>query len=85
MNDSTCVMRRPRRARPATARTAAVIVATAALALLAAACSGSPSSTGSSPNAGGPANSPSAVGYSRCVRSHGVPNFPDPRQQRSTP
>jgi hypothetical protein len=80
MNDSTCVMRRPRRARPATARTAAAIVATTALALLAAACSHTPSSAGSggSPNAGGPANSPSAVGYSRCMRSHGVPNFPDP-------
>ena len=78
MSDSTCVMHRPRRARPATARTAVAIVATAVLALLAAACSGSPSSPGGSPNAGGPANSPSAVGYSHCIRSHGVPNFPDP-------
>jgi hypothetical protein len=79
MNDSTRVMRWPRRAWPPTARTAAII-ATAALALLAAACSGSPSSTGSSgsPNATGAANSPSAVAYSRCIRSHGVPDFPDP-------
>jgi hypothetical protein len=78
MNDSFRVARRPRRARPATARTAAAIIATAVLTLLAAACGGSPSSPGGSPNAGGPANSPSAVGYSRCMRSHGVPSFPDP-------
>jgi hypothetical protein len=79
MNDSR-VMRRPRRAWPPTALTAAAIIATAALALLAAACSGSPSSAGSdgSPNAGGSSSSPSAVAYSACVRSHGVPNFPDP-------
>jgi hypothetical protein len=78
MNDIISIMHRPRGAEPPTARTAAAIVATAVLAVLAAACSGSPSSTGGSPNAGGPANSPSAVGYSHCMRSHGVPNFPDP-------
>jgi hypothetical protein len=79
-NDSTHVTRRPRRARPPAARTAAAIIATAALALLAAACSGSPSSTaaGGSPNAGDSANSPSQVSYSNCMRSHGVPNYPDP-------
>lgn len=76
----TRVMRRPRRAWPITAGTAAVIIATAALALLAAACSGSPSSagSGSSPKAGGPANS-RLVAFARCVRSRGVPNFPDPQ------
>jgi hypothetical protein len=59
-------------------RSAATIIATA---LLAAACGGggsSPSASGGSPAAGGSANSPSAVGYSSCIRSHGVPNFPDP-------
>ena len=83
MNDSIRVMRRRRRAWPRAARTAAAIIATVGLALLAA-CSGS-SSTGSdgSPNAGGPANSPStnsqkALAFSRCVRSRGVPNYPDP-------
>ena len=83
MNDSIRAMRRPRRACPPAARTAAAIIATAGLALLAA-CSGS-SSTGSggSPNAGGPANSLStnsqkALAFSRCVRSHSVPNYPDP-------
>jgi hypothetical protein len=77
MKDSPRVMRR---ARPATARTAAAIIATAALGMLAVACGGSPSSTGSggSPNAGGSASSQSAVGYSHCVRAHGVPNYPDP-------
>src|SRR5215472_13371950 len=79
-NHSSGVICQPRRERPPTPRTAAAVLAMVGLALLAAACGGSPSSTGSggSPNAGGGASSPSAVGYSRCVRSHGVPNFPDP-------
>jgi hypothetical protein len=55
------------------------IVATAALALLTAGCGGtSPSGPGRSPQATGPANSPSAVAYSACMRSHGVPGYPDP-------
>ena len=81
MNDGTRAMRRPRRAGPPTARTAAAIIATAALSLLAAACGGgSPSSTGSggSPSAEGSTSSPSGVGYSRCMRTHKVPNYPDP-------
>jgi hypothetical protein len=79
-NDSTHVTRRPRRARPPTARIAAAIIATAGLALLAAACSGNLSSTaaGGSPDAGDSSSSPSAVSYSDCMRSHGVPNYPDP-------
>jgi hypothetical protein len=87
MNDSARVMRRPRRAWPPAARTAAAIIAPAALALLAAACSGSPSSTGpgGSPNAGGSASSPSAVAFSGCMRSHGVPNFPDPGSSGALP
>jgi hypothetical protein len=57
-----------------------VITVMAASAMLAAACGTSPSSTGSggSQNAAGAANSSSAVAYSRCVRAHGVPDFPDP-------
>jgi len=76
----------PRPAWPRQARVAAVIAATAAAALLAAACGGSPSSAGSggSPNAGGSANS-QAVAYSRCVRSHGVPGFPDPGSNGQIP
>ena len=86
MNHSIHAMRRPRLARGTAARTAASIIATAAMALLAVACSGSPSSTSSggslsaagSTDPGGSASSPSAVAYSHCMRSNGVPSFPDP-------
>jgi hypothetical protein len=54
-------------------RIAAAVVATAVLTLTATACGGSPSS-----GTGGTPSSPSAVAYSACMRSHGVPNFPDP-------
>jgi hypothetical protein len=59
----------------------------AVAALLAAACSSTPSSTGSgsAPGAGGPANSRSAVNASRCIRSHGVPGFPDPDSSGQIP
>jgi hypothetical protein len=87
-NGSTNITRRPPRTRPAVARIAAAITATTALALLAAACGGSPTSPAAavgspaaavgSPNAAGAPGSPSAVSYSHCMRSHGVPNYPDP-------
>ncbi len=78
---ASLVMRRCR-------RSAAVMASICALALLAA-CSGSPSSVGSggsttggasanSSNAGASANAP-LVAFSRCVRSHGVSDFPDPQ------
>lgn len=72
--------RRPRRARPSIARTAAAVIAAAALALLVAACSDGPSATGhgGASNTGASANHRSAVAFSACVRSHGVPNYPDP-------
>jgi hypothetical protein len=57
----------------------------AAAGLLAAACGSSPSPTGSggAPGAGGPAGSTAtvaqqALAFSRCIRAHGVPNFPEP-------
>ncbi len=58
----------------------------AAAALLAAACSGSPSSTGSggSPNAGGSATS-QLVAYTQCMRSHGVPEYPGPDSSGQMP
>jgi hypothetical protein len=86
MTDGARVMRRHLRAWRAP-RTGAVVIATAALGLLAAACSGSPSSAGSggSTAAGGSAGSPSAVAYSACMRSHGVPNFPDPSSSGQVP
>jgi hypothetical protein len=72
--------------RPA-ARSAAAIIATAAMTLVAAACSDSPASTSSasSPDTQGAANSPSAVAYSNCIRSHGVPNYPDPGSSGQAP
>ena len=77
MKHSNRVLRRPSRARPPMSRIAAAIIATGALVVLAAACS-SPSSAGGSPASAGSATSSSAVAYSHCMRSHGVPNFPDP-------
>jgi hypothetical protein len=69
-------------------RTVAAVIASTGLALLAAGCgSGGGSSTGSggSPNAGGSTGSASAVAYSACVRSHGVPNYPDPSSSGQLP
>ena len=72
--------------KPSTARTAVAIIAAAGLVLLATACGGSPSSTGSggSSNAGGAANQ-REVAYSHCMRSRGVPNFPDPSGSGGVP
>jgi hypothetical protein len=91
MNDSIRVIRRPRWAWPPAARTAAAIVATAGLAWLAAACA-SPSSTGpgGSSNAAVAANiqstnSQKTLAYSHCMRSHDVPNFPDPDSSGNLP
>jgi hypothetical protein len=69
------------------ARTAAAM---AALVLLAA-CGGSPANTGSSVNTGSPANvgssahSQSAVAFSHCMRSHGLPDYPDPSGNGTLP
>lgn len=63
-----------RRSTPSSRITDFLIVAVG-LPLLAAACGGS---VGSHAAQLGPANSPSAVAYSACMRSHGVGNFPDP-------
>jgi hypothetical protein len=64
-------------------RSAVVIIAAIGMAVLMAACGGSPSS--GSRGAGGSTSSPSAVGYSACMRSHGVPNFPDPDSSGQLP
>jgi hypothetical protein len=89
MTDPTRVLRRPRRPWPRPPRTVAAIIAAAALALLAAACgsggSPSPAGSGGSPAAGGSAGSPSAVAYSACIRSHGVPTYPDPNSSGQLP
>jgi hypothetical protein len=66
-------------------RIAAAVIAAAGLALLTAACGGSAgkhaaqhgSTTGSGGSASG-SSSASMLAFSRCMRSHGVANFPDP-------
>jgi hypothetical protein len=80
INNSSWVMWCSRRAHALAARTAAATIGIAALALLAGACSGSPSPAGSDAahNTATSENSASAVAYSQCMRSHGVPDFPDP-------
>jgi hypothetical protein len=77
-------------------RTGRYAVGLIAVALLATACSHSPSGpgvahvgssagSGSSSHAGGSPSSPSAVAYSACMRSHAVPNFPDPTNSGQVP
>jgi hypothetical protein len=66
MNDASPLRRRCRHRLPG-----ATLVATTVLVL--AGCGGSGSPVGS----GGSSSSPSADAYSACMRSHGVPNFPD--------
>jgi hypothetical protein len=82
MNHIATLERRPRHGLPAI-----VTVAAGVLAVLAAACNGSPSSGGSgdSPSAAGSTSSPSAIAYSACMRSRGVPNFPDPDSSGQLP
>jgi hypothetical protein len=57
-----------------------MLIAAAGLALLAA-CGGPPAPAG----AGGTTQTPSAVGYSHCMRAHGVPGFPDPASNGAIP
>ena len=58
----------------------APLITTAVLGLLASGCSsgsGSPGSSGGARDAG-PASPRVALGYAACMRSHGVPRYPDP-------
>jgi len=75
-NDRARVIRR----RPDVGAVQAAAVITAALAVLAAACGGAGSSATRESS-----SSPSAVAYSACMRSHGVPNYPDPDRSGSLP
>jgi hypothetical protein len=52
------------------------LVAVAAVSLLAAGCGGGSSTTTANTTTTATQNGP--VAYARCMRSHGVPNFPDP-------
>jgi hypothetical protein len=59
----------------------------ATVALLAAACSGSDGPGDASGGSSSPSNSApqSVLAYARCMRSHGVPNFPDPDSSGNLP
>jgi hypothetical protein len=73
MNDDS---RRGHGARRRWPRRAAALAAMACMVLLATACG-----SGSSPRAsatGGPTREQRALAYAQCMRSHGVPDFPDP-------
>jgi hypothetical protein len=73
MNDGPGRGRGRRRSWP---RWAAALAAMALIGPLATACAG-----GSSPASatGGPTHAQAALAYARCMRAHGVPNFPDPQ------
>jgi hypothetical protein len=60
---------------------AAAMVSAAALLLLVAACSATPSANSS----GGASGSSSMLSFAQCMRSHGVPGYPDPDSSGSIP
>ena len=70
-NDSSDCGRGPRRP---WLRQAAALAAMACIALLATACGSSPAASAT----GGSTREQAALAYARCMRSHGVPDFPDP-------
>ncbi len=84
MSHSTRATGRSPRARTPIARTAFPIIATAGLALLLAACAASSSPSGSAANARGSTRFLQFT-LARCIRSHGVPNFPDPNSSEQIP
>ena len=92
MDDSARGMHRSRWAWLPVLLTVAAVIATAGLALVVAACSGGsgPSSAGSGPpGAGGSANPPPAssqvLAFALCMRSHGVPKYPEPNSSNTMP
>lgn len=64
---------------PRARRRAALLSVAAGVALLTVACGSSPSSGGSSPAADGGSSSasPGLVAFARCMRAHGVTDYPD--------
>jgi hypothetical protein len=72
-NDSTHAIHWPRRKWAATARTVAAIAAATAIA----ACGSSSSSSGGQTNPNEAQAQQDTVNFARCMRSHGVSNFPD--------
>ena len=94
MNHSTRVIRRPRGAWLPDVLIATAIIAAVALALLlVAACSSgsgpSVAGAGAAPKTSGAATSPAsgsqAVAFAHCMRSHGVPRYPDPNSANTMP
>ncbi len=63
---------------PSAGRRAAMLAVTAGIALLTAACGGNSPSTSSSDTPSPSTTYAKVLAYSRCMRSHGVPSFPDP-------
>jgi hypothetical protein len=80
MNDSFGRGRSPRPPWRRRARAVAAVTAMASTALLAAACGG-----GSPSPAAGSTRFDKALAYSQCMRSHGLPNFPDPNSPGQLP
>ena len=84
----TRVVTRRWRISPSKPRALTVVIVTVSVVLLAAGCSsGSRSSAppGASSTAAGQTGSTDAVAYSSCMRSHGVPSFPDPTGSGQVP
>src|SRR5215469_8868125 len=62
-------------------RAGVLVAAAAVLGLLVTACGGSGGSPGGTAAVGGSVAYQHALAYARCMRSHGVPGFPDPTSQ----
>lgn len=60
------------------ATTVAAMLSVACFVLIAGGCGGS---SGPSTNGAAPSRGDEALAFARCMRSHGVPNFPDPNAQ----
>ena len=84
MNDSTRVPRRPRRALAPTARIAAAIAAAATIASCGSTSLGS-SSSGSQASLNQAQAQQDTLNFARCMRSHGVSNFPDDLNFQNVP
>lgn len=73
---------------PANRRPIGFVIAVAMI-LLAAACTGSPPPASAPGGTSVPAlqssGAPSAIGYSACIRAHGIPDFPDPGRDGRVP
>lgn len=68
-------------------RAAAVVAPAVTMLILVTGCAGTPSATrsGTSPTPGHATASASTVAYAACMRSHGVPKYPDPDSNGGLP